>query len=83
MTDDRDCSIITPFGYRFKFHFSILSAIEMSMPSKVKLDKTRWNINNAKSQIERRTPSSPMKKDNIEIRHQAKEGDHVLALING
>jgi len=81
--DDRDRDIIAPFGYRFKFHFSTLSAIVMSMPSKVKLDKTRWNMSKATSQIGRRTPSSSMKKNYIEIRHHVKEDDHVLALING
>jgi len=59
-TDGGDSHVIIPFGYRFMFHFSILSAIVMSIPSNVKLDKTRWNISNAKSQIERRTPSSSM-----------------------
>ena len=47
-----------PFGYVFKFHLTILSAILMSTPSKVYIESTRWKISNIMSQKGRRTPSS-------------------------
>ena len=46
-----------PFGYRSMWYASIFCAILMSTPSNVMLDKTRWKMSSAMSQIARRTPS--------------------------
>jgi hypothetical protein len=47
-----------PLGYRSKLKSRIFWPMEISTPSNVKLERTRWKIRSVMSQITRRTPSS-------------------------
>lgn len=47
-----------PWGYRLRFQSRIFWAMVMSTPSLVTLERTRWKMRSAMSQMLRRTPSS-------------------------